>query len=114
MYKLSALLFLLFAFLASAVEIDRPMTAEDEIMMRELAWAEQAMEGYKRHHGTMPLRSSIKAVHVHTEEWKNDSIDSIRKSYSQDLAMAEQEPDADAEPAAGNLRKRNNALGGDR
>ena len=76
------------------------MTAEDEIMMRELAWAEKAMEGYKRHHGDMPLRSSINAVHVHTEEWKNASIDSIRKSSSQDI-----------EAERGNLRKRNHALG---
>jgi hypothetical protein len=99
MYKLSAFLFLLFAS-ASAVEIDRPMMAEDDIMMRELAWAEKAMDGYKRHHGDMPLRSSINAAHVYTEEWKNDSIDSIRKSSSQDMTER------------GNLRKRNNALGG--
>jgi hypothetical protein len=104
MYKLlSAFLFLLSASSALAVEIDRPMTAEDEIMMRELAWAETAMAGYKRHHGDMPLRSSINAVHIHTEEWRNDSIDSIRKSSSsQDKAER------------GNLRKRNNAIGGDR
>jgi hypothetical protein len=101
MYKLSAILLLLFAS-ASAVEIDGPMTTEDEILMRELAWAEKAMEGYKRQHGELPLRSSINAVHVHTEEWKKDSIDSIRKSSSQDMAER------------GNLRKRNNALGGDR
>jgi hypothetical protein len=100
MYKLSALLFLLFAS-ASAVDIDRPMTAEDAIVMRELAWAEKAMEGYKRHHGDMPLRSSINAVHVHTEEWKNDSIGSIRKSSSQDKAER------------GDLRKRKNTLGVD-
>ena len=100
MYKLSALFFLLFAS-ASAVEVDRPMAAEDEIMMRELAWAEKAMEGYKRHHGDMPLRSSINAIHVHTEEWKNASIDSIRKSSSSQ----------DIEAERGNLRKRKHALG---
>ena len=101
MHKLSALFFvLLFASALAVVEVDRPMTAEDEIMMRELAWAEKAMEGYKRHHGDMPLRSSINAVHVHTEEWKNASIDSIRKSSSQDI-----------EAERGNLRKRNHALG---
>ena len=101
MHKLSALFFvLLFASALAVVEVDRPMTAEDEIMMRELAWAEKAMEGYKRHHGDMPLRSSINAIHVHTEEWKNASIDSIRKSSSQDI-----------EAERGNLRKRNHALG---
>ena len=104
MHKLSALFFvLLFASALAVVEVDRPMTAEDEIMMRELAWAEKAMEGYKRHHGDMPLRSSINAIHVHTEEWKNASIDSIRRK-----PPSSQE---DIEAERGNLRKRKHALG---
>jgi hypothetical protein len=102
MYKLSALLFFLFASSASAVDVDLPMTAEDQILMRELAWAEKEMAGFKRHHGIMPLRSSIDAVHVETEEWKNHSIRLIKKSSLQDKAER------------GNLRKRDNAIGGDR
>ena len=89
---------------ASAVEVDHPMTTENDIVMRELAWAVKEMSGYMRHHGgNMPLRRpSFNAVHVHTNEWKNNSIDSIRNFSSSVMA----------EP--GNLRKRNNALGSDR
>jgi hypothetical protein len=103
MYKLSALLFLLIAPSASAVHVALPMTAEDQILMRELAWAEKDMAGYKRYHGIMPLRSYINAVYGETEEWKNHSIRLIKKSsLSQDKAER------------GNLRNRNNAIGGDR
>ena len=52
------------------------------IMMREIEWAEHSMEKYKRkssgtNSGTYPLRSSISAPHVHTNEWKQDSIKNV-------------------------------------
>ena len=51
---------------------------EDEILRRELEWAESTLEGYKRKNGKIPLRSSIEAEHVHTEKWKNDSLDIVQ------------------------------------
>ena len=98
MHKLSALLFLLFApalahedgqmtreDMTRDYAIDRRMTEDYATMTREerimIRRAEKSMEGLKRNRGDMPLRRpAINAVHMHTEEWKNDFIDSIRKS----------------------------------
>lgn len=49
-------------------------TGEESLIRQELEWAERAMEAYKQKTGTMPLRSSIQAAHVHTEEWRQESI----------------------------------------
>jgi hypothetical protein len=54
--------------------LGRPLTFEDAIMMQELEWAEQAMEDYIRKKATMHIRSSVQAAHVHTEEWKQESM----------------------------------------
>jgi hypothetical protein len=75
MNKLATLLVLLLTSgMAAAQQMDMPLTAEDAIMMQELEWAEKAMEGYKRKTGHMPIRSPISASHVHTEEWRQESI----------------------------------------
>ena len=42
---------------------------------KELAWAEHTMELYKRKNKKMPLRSSIRGAHVHTEDWVQESLD---------------------------------------
>jgi hypothetical protein len=60
-------------------EWDMPLTAEDSIIQQELEWAEKAMENYKRKTGSMPLRSSIQAAHVHTEEWRREAIRMLSK-----------------------------------
>lgn len=57
-----------------AVDWDMPLTAEDAIIQQELEWAERAMEGYKQKKGIIPIRSSIRAAHVHTEDWRQDTI----------------------------------------
>ena len=89
---------LLFLFsVTSCVAVDRPMTAEDAILMREMEWAQISMEGYKRKNGKMPLRSFIAALNVHTEDWINDSFRSIPKPSSEDLELLE---------SIGNLRGR--------
>ena len=75
-----------------------PLTAEDEIIMRELEWAEKAMEGYKHKNGVIPIRSPIHAVHVHSEEWRQESIN-IFSQASKDFSE-------DSSPG-GNLRGRN-------
>lgn len=72
-----------------------PLTAEDAIIQQELEWAEQAMEKYKRKTGTMPLRSSIRAAHVHTEEWRREAMDMLAKGAS---------PEFEQELSARNLR----------
>jgi hypothetical protein len=54
--------------------LDRPLTFEDAIMMQELEWAEQAMEDYKGEKSTMPIRSSVRAAHMHTKEWKQECM----------------------------------------
>ena len=53
---------------------------EDDLIRKELEWAENAMEKYKRHHNKMPLRSSIQAAHVHSEDWMSESLDIILNS----------------------------------
>ena len=65
---------------------DDPSTlnnAEEDLIMREMEWAEKTMEAYKRKSGNFPLRSTIKAPHVHTAEWKQDSIDSAFSDVQQ-------------------------------
>jgi hypothetical protein len=71
--------------------LERPLTAEDAIFEQELEWASRAMESYKQAHGYMPLRSSIRAAHVHTKDWEKDSMDTLRfaTSESQDERLAE-------------------------
>ena len=59
---------------AAATAWDFPLTAEDAIIQRELEWAENAMETYHQKTGSMPLRSSIRAAHVFSEEWRRDAI----------------------------------------
>lgn len=65
-----------------------PLTAEDALIQQELEWAERAMEGYKLKTGTMPTRSSIRAAHVHTEEWRKDSISLLSRGSSGDYGTA--------------------------
>lgn len=57
-------------------------TEEEIILRRELEWAESTLEGYKRVNGKIPLRSSIEASHVHTNQWKQDSIEHINSNGS--------------------------------
>ena len=61
------------------VEEENDNDEEMKIVMKEMEWAEHAMENYKRNSGsgTYPLRSSINAPHVHTNEWKQDSINNV-------------------------------------
>jgi L-lactate utilization protein LutC len=47
---------------------------EEIIIMRELEWAETAMEEYKRKNGKVPIRSTIHAPNVNSAEWKKDSM----------------------------------------
>jgi hypothetical protein len=51
-----------------------PLSHEDAILQKELQWAEQAMVNYQQKFGNLPLRSSIRAMHVHTNDWRQDSI----------------------------------------
>jgi hypothetical protein len=60
------------------------LTADQALIQQELEWAERAMEGYKRKTGTIPTRSSIRAAHVHTEEWRKDSISLLSRGSSDD------------------------------
>ena len=68
----------------SAEEWQFPLTAEEALIQQELEWAERAMEGYKRKTGSIPTRSSIRAAHVHTEEWRRDSITLLSRGSSDD------------------------------
>lgn len=61
-----------------------PLTAEDAIIEQELEWAERAMEGYKQKMGIIPTRSSIRARHVHTQDWRKDSISILASGSSAD------------------------------
>lgn len=64
----------------SAVDWEsRPLNAEDAIIEQELRWAERAMEGYKQKKGIIPTRSSIRAAHVHTDDWRRDSISLLQQ-----------------------------------
>lgn len=54
------------------------MESEDEILKNELAWAENSMEMYKRNKNQMPLRSSIRAAHVHSGDWLRDSLGALK------------------------------------
>ena len=54
---------------------------ESKLLSRELEWAEQAMEAFQRkNNGQYPLRSSISAMHVHTNEWKEASAQVLMTS----------------------------------
>ena len=62
------------------------------IIQREMDWAEHSMEGYKRRKNELPLRSSIRAAHVHSEDWVHDSVEVInhaqlRGRSKKDLAV---------------------------
>jgi hypothetical protein len=80
--KLTVTLLLLVVIVrpASCQQVDMPMSAEDSVFMRELRWAEHSLEKYRRKNGTMPIRSSIRAAHVHSESWRQDSIEA-QKTY---------------------------------
>ena len=65
--------------LASSVK-ELPDSLTNEILEKELLWAEVAMENYKQKFGSLPLRSSIRAMHVHTEDWRQDSISVLSSS----------------------------------
>jgi len=86
MNKLISIILIAFAMssssttLVAAVDWELPLTAEDAIIQQELEWAERAMEGYKQKKGIIPTRSSIRAAHVHTEDWRQDSISLLTKS----------------------------------
>ena len=64
----------------------RPMTPkldleESILLSRELEWAEHAMEAFQRkNNGQYPLRSSISAMHVHTNELKQASAQVLMTS----------------------------------
>jgi hypothetical protein len=66
---------------ASCQQVDMPMTAEDSVFMQELRWAEHSLEKYRRKNGTMPLRSSIRAAHINSELWRQDSIEAQNTSW---------------------------------
>ena len=90
----------------SEIDIDgSAVDAEEAIMRRELEWAEAAMESYKRKNGKIPLRSSINAPHVHTEQWKIDSMKFLTSGNSRD-ASAMELGDEDPLATANNLRGR--------
>ena len=76
MTRLLSVLFLLILQLAfvTANQMDIPLTAEDAIIMQELEWVEKAMEGYKQKKGNMPIRSPIRGAHIHSEDWRQESI----------------------------------------
>jgi len=60
-----------------------PLTEEELIIIqKELEWAEEAMESYKQKFGRFPLRSTIRAAHVHTDDWRQDSTNALFGSYS--------------------------------
>jgi hypothetical protein len=66
---------------ASCQQVDMPMTAEDSVFMQELRWAEHSLEKYRRKNGDMPIRSSIRAVHIHSESWRQDSIEAQKAPW---------------------------------
>lgn len=68
--------------------IDMPLTAEDAIIMQELEWAEKTMESYRQKNGKIPIRSPIRAIHVNSQEWRQDSIDVV--SSMRDFIVEEQ------------------------
>jgi hypothetical protein len=99
MIKLAPLFFFLFSVGTTASQhMEMPLTAEDAIIMQEVEWAEKAMEGYIRKKGVIPIRSPIHAAHVHSEEWRQESIN-IFSQASKDFS-------GDSLPG-GNLRGRN-------
>ena len=52
---------------------------EQEFMAHELEWAEHNIELYRRRNKQLPLRSSIRADHVNSEDWKQDSMDALQQ-----------------------------------
>jgi hypothetical protein len=72
--------------------LDIEQDEEEAIILRELEWAETAMEDYKRKNGKVPIRSTIHAPHVHSAEWKKDSMNVVISGSSR----------------LGSLRRRNN------
>lgn len=73
--------------IARTMAWELPLTAEDAIIQQELEWAERAMEGYRQKKGHIPTRSSIRAAHVHTDDWRQDSISLLQSSgdFEQEL-----------------------------
>ena len=47
---------------------------EQDIIQNEILWAEHSLEGYKRKKDQLPLRSTIRARHIHSEDWIAESI----------------------------------------
>jgi len=62
------------------------LDADDaRIILQELKWAEKAMEMYRVQKQQLPLRSEIRAVHVHSQEWRDGAFQLLSGS-SQDEA----------------------------
>jgi hypothetical protein len=91
--KLTVILLLLVVIVrpASCQQVDMPMTAEDSVFMRELRWAEHSLEKYRRKNGVMPIRSSIRAAHIHSESWRQDSIEAQKTWYTKNSVVAQGE-----------------------
>jgi len=70
--------------LRATVKLQRDILSEQEqeLLAKELAWAEKSMEAYKQQYQQMPLRSPIRAVHVHSKDWKQDSLDLLQPMHS--------------------------------
>ena len=83
-FSLVVLVGLISVFVPSVVGAERVLyvTTDEEILQKELDWAEKSLESYKRLNGRIPLRSSIDASHVHTDQWKNDSVNVVRGTSS--------------------------------
>jgi hypothetical protein len=82
--RLLLILTAVFTSAASPVK-DLPLllkTEEERILEKELLWAESTIENYRRKFGSLPLRSSIQAMHVHTEDWRRESISVLSSSSS--------------------------------
>jgi hypothetical protein len=51
------------------------------VLQIELWWAEHSIEQYNRRNSKFPLRSSIRAAHVHSEQWLNDSREHLENNH---------------------------------
>jgi hypothetical protein len=99
------LLLVLIVRLASCQQVDTSMTTEDSVFMQELRWAEHSLEKYRRKNGAMPIRSSIRGAHIHSESWRHDSIEAQKTSwYNKNNVVAQGEA-----RAKNNLRGRKTA-----
>ncbi len=93
MTLLSILVLAFTSYSSMAHQWQHPLTAEDYIVEKELQWAEKTMGNYQQKFESFPLRSSIRATHVYTEDWRRDSIQLLSSASEgvgseQDLASS--------------------------